>query len=220
MNESKIFRIDIEKIIHDKAGDKAKHVPRFIVSWLKRIIHQDEINAFLEKEGDKQGVPWLKDCVEGTGTYAQYLYEKNYKNEDMDKYFNDYYPSLNVDADLSDYLLSGAQAQKRVDEYNARIEDEEKGKLTVAEYAKFQDRVQKQYSGNVRASYSMTIEEFISRQIEVPIKRSMLTTVRGSFLMQNPITRNIIDDDAPTAASAPTPIHLPKMAASMMRYIC
>ena len=106
------------------------------------------------------------DKWDGTGTYAQYLYEKNYKNEDMDKYFNDYYPSLNVDADLSDYLLSGAQAQKRVDEYNARIEDEEKGKLTVAEYAKFQDRVQKQYSGNVRASYSMTIEEFISRQIE------------------------------------------------------
>lgn len=34
-----------------------------MISWLKRIIHQDEINAFLEKEGDKQGVPWLKDCV-------------------------------------------------------------------------------------------------------------------------------------------------------------
>ena len=63
MNESKIFRIDIDKIIRDKAGDKAKRIPRFIVSWLKRIIHQDEINAFLEKEGDKQGVPWLKDCV-------------------------------------------------------------------------------------------------------------------------------------------------------------
>ena len=64
MNESKIFRIDIDKIIRDKAGDKAKRIPRFIVSWLKRIIHQDEINAFLEKEGDKQGVSWLKDCVE------------------------------------------------------------------------------------------------------------------------------------------------------------
>lgn len=64
MNESKIFRIDIDKIIRDKAGDKAKRIPRFIISWLKRIIHQDEINAFLEKEGDKQGVPWLKDCVE------------------------------------------------------------------------------------------------------------------------------------------------------------
>lgn len=63
MDDSKIFRIDIDKVLHDKAGDKAGRVPRFVVSWLKRIVHQDEINAFLEKEGDKQGVPWLEDCV-------------------------------------------------------------------------------------------------------------------------------------------------------------
>lgn len=63
MDDSKIFRIDIDKVLHDKAGDKAGRVPRFVVSWLKRIVHQDEINAFLEEEGDKQGVPWLEDCV-------------------------------------------------------------------------------------------------------------------------------------------------------------
>lgn len=63
MDDSKIFRIDIDKVLHDKAGDKAGRVPRFVVSWLKRVVHQDEINAFLEKEGDKQGVPWLEDCV-------------------------------------------------------------------------------------------------------------------------------------------------------------
>lgn len=106
------------------------------------------------------------DEWDGTGTYAEYLYDQNYQNEDMDEYFNDYYPSLTIDASLDDYILSGAQAQKRVDEYNDRIEDEEKGKLTVAEYAKFQDRIKKQYSGNVRASYDMSIEEFIARQIE------------------------------------------------------
>lgn len=63
MDDSKIFRIDIDKMLCDKAGDKARRVPRFVVSWLKRIVHQDEINAFLEQEGDKQGVPWLEDCV-------------------------------------------------------------------------------------------------------------------------------------------------------------
>lgn len=63
MDDSKIFRIDIDKVLRDKAGDKAGRVPRFVVSWLKRIVHQDEINAFLEEEGDKQGVPWLEDCV-------------------------------------------------------------------------------------------------------------------------------------------------------------
>lgn len=64
MDDTKIFKIDIDSIIRDKAGAKAKYVPRFVRSWLKRRVHQDEINAFLEKEGDKQGVPWLDDCVE------------------------------------------------------------------------------------------------------------------------------------------------------------
>lgn len=63
MTDNKIFRIDIDKVLKDKAGNKARHVPNFVVSWLKRIIHQDEINDFLEKEGDKQGVEWLDDCV-------------------------------------------------------------------------------------------------------------------------------------------------------------
>lgn len=63
MNDTEIFRIDIDKLLHDKAGDKARYVPRFVASWLKRIVHQDEINAFLEEEEGKQGVPWLEDCV-------------------------------------------------------------------------------------------------------------------------------------------------------------
>lgn len=64
MDEQKIFKIDIEEVLRAKAGAKANRIPRFVVNWLKRIIHQDELNVFLEKEGDKQGVPWLDDCVE------------------------------------------------------------------------------------------------------------------------------------------------------------
>lgn len=67
MNENKIFKIDIDEVLRNKAGRKADRVPRFVVAWLKRIIHQDEINVFLEREGDKQGVPWLNDCVDFLG---------------------------------------------------------------------------------------------------------------------------------------------------------
>lgn len=63
MEDTKIFKIDIEQVVRDKAGAKADHIPGFVMSWLKRIVHQDEINEFLEREGDKQGVPWLDDCV-------------------------------------------------------------------------------------------------------------------------------------------------------------
>ncbi len=67
MNDNKIFKIDIDEVLRNKAGRKADRVPRFVVAWLKRIIHQDEINVFLEREGDKQGVPWLNDCVDFLG---------------------------------------------------------------------------------------------------------------------------------------------------------
>lgn len=55
--------IDIEKVLKDKMGAKAKFVPGFLVRWLKRIVHQDEINAFLWDSRDKTGVEWLEACV-------------------------------------------------------------------------------------------------------------------------------------------------------------
>jgi hypothetical protein len=39
--------IDIDEILKSKMGAKAKWVPGFLVSWLKRIVHQDKVNAFL-----------------------------------------------------------------------------------------------------------------------------------------------------------------------------
>ena len=47
MPEHTTLEVNVEKILHDKAGAKAKYVPHFVVKWLKRILHQDEINALL-----------------------------------------------------------------------------------------------------------------------------------------------------------------------------
>ena len=55
--------IDIEKILKGKMGAKAKFVPGFLVSWLKKIAHQDQVNAFLWESRDKVGVEWLEECV-------------------------------------------------------------------------------------------------------------------------------------------------------------
>ena len=66
--DSKVFTIDIDEIVRGKAGAKERFVPRFVLSWLKRIIHQDEVNEFILSEGDKQGMPWLDDCMEYLGT--------------------------------------------------------------------------------------------------------------------------------------------------------
>jgi len=55
--------IDIEQILRGKMGAKARWVPRPLVSWLKRIAHQDQVNAFLWQSRDKVGTEWLEACV-------------------------------------------------------------------------------------------------------------------------------------------------------------
>ena len=55
--------IDIDQILHSKMGAKAKFVPGLLIGWLKRIAHQDQVNAFLWENRDKEGVEWLEECV-------------------------------------------------------------------------------------------------------------------------------------------------------------
>ena len=55
--------IDIEKILKNKMGSKAKFVPGFLVSWLKKIIHEDEVNKFLWESRNLSGTEWLTECV-------------------------------------------------------------------------------------------------------------------------------------------------------------
>ena len=56
--------IDIDGILKNKMGSKAKWLPRPLVAWLKRIAHQDQVNAFLWESHDKVGTPWLEACVD------------------------------------------------------------------------------------------------------------------------------------------------------------
>lgn len=55
--------IDVEDVIASKSPRLLKALPRFVVRYLKRIIHQDEINNFLDKHGDKQGVDFITEIL-------------------------------------------------------------------------------------------------------------------------------------------------------------
>lgn len=55
--------IDIEKILAGKMGSKAKMVPGFVTSWLKHIIHEDEVNKYLWESRHLAGTEWLTECV-------------------------------------------------------------------------------------------------------------------------------------------------------------
>lgn len=64
MADNSLFLIDIDRILREKAGEKARYVPRFLVSYLKRIVHQDELNGFLSSSQDKVGVDFLEACLD------------------------------------------------------------------------------------------------------------------------------------------------------------
>ena len=63
MNEITEKTIDIEKILRSKMGSKARYVPGLLVGWLKKIIHQDQVNAFIWEHRDESGVEWLESTV-------------------------------------------------------------------------------------------------------------------------------------------------------------
>ena len=55
--------IDIDSILREKMGAKAKFVPAPFVRWLRHIIHQDEVNRYLWESRHLSGTEWLEECV-------------------------------------------------------------------------------------------------------------------------------------------------------------
>ena len=44
-------RIDVRKVLYSKNPTLAKTIPGFVINYLKRIVHQNDLNEFLEKWG-------------------------------------------------------------------------------------------------------------------------------------------------------------------------
>lgn len=57
-------RIDVRQILKMKLKNKADKIPDFVVNYLIRIIHQDEINEILTRYKDLQGVDFMEALVE------------------------------------------------------------------------------------------------------------------------------------------------------------
>jgi len=64
MADDSLFLIDVDKILREKAPKHYRYIPGFIVSYLKRIIHQEEINVFLNESKDKLGVDFLEASLD------------------------------------------------------------------------------------------------------------------------------------------------------------
>ena len=60
-----VNEIDIDKIVRQRAGKKAKYIPKWLTGLLARIIHQDFINIYLRKE--RVGVDFCRGVLEYVG---------------------------------------------------------------------------------------------------------------------------------------------------------
>jgi putative hemolysin len=56
--------IDVERVLQLKNPRLARLMPGFIISYLKRIIHQDEVNAFIAKSKHRFGLDFVDAIID------------------------------------------------------------------------------------------------------------------------------------------------------------
>ena len=51
--------IDIESLFASKNPGLLKIIPGFVLSYLKKITHQEEVNGYIWRNRDKHGLPFV-----------------------------------------------------------------------------------------------------------------------------------------------------------------
>ncbi|WP_075591571.1 1-acyl-sn-glycerol-3-phosphate acyltransferase [Labilibacter marinus] len=69
--KEELTRIDIEKVFRDKNPGVLKWIPKFVISYLKKVIHQDSLNWMLENYADSYNVDFGRVCMEHFGVKSK-----------------------------------------------------------------------------------------------------------------------------------------------------
>lgn len=75
--ENKMQAINLEQVIANKNPRLAKKIPKFILRYLKRIIHVNEINEILAKYGHLEGYNFLDKTLEEMNVSYEILQKEN-----------------------------------------------------------------------------------------------------------------------------------------------
>ena len=115
------LKLDVEKILYTKNPGLKKIVPRFLVNYLKKIVHQDELNELLARNGHLKDKEFIKAGLEFLGIRykvlgienipedGRYIFASNHPLGGLDGlvFINElskYYPSLRFP--VNDILLN------------------------------------------------------------------------------------------------------------------
>lgn len=63
-DQEKYFKIDIEEVIASKNPKLLKWMPGFFIRYLKRVLHQDDMNHFLKNNKELMGVDFARAIIE------------------------------------------------------------------------------------------------------------------------------------------------------------
>lgn len=63
MTAESITQIDIQQVLRQKAPSAARKIPQFVINYLTRTIHQDELNDILRRYHDKNGVAFMQELI-------------------------------------------------------------------------------------------------------------------------------------------------------------
>ena len=101
------LHIDVKQILRSKLKNKADKVPAFVVNYLARIIHQDEINEILDKYRNLQGVDFMDALVVDYFKVGLFVNNKENLPPDDRKYiFVSNHPLGGFDGICLSYILS------------------------------------------------------------------------------------------------------------------
>ncbi len=53
-------RIDINRVLENKAPRIKRYIPRFVINWLRNLIHEDILNCAIDNYGDKSPLEFIQ----------------------------------------------------------------------------------------------------------------------------------------------------------------
>jgi len=71
-NQKKESFLDLDSVIGNKNPALRKILPRFVLNYLKKVIHQDDLNEIVRKYGHLYGIDFLDACLKGFGVNIIY----------------------------------------------------------------------------------------------------------------------------------------------------
>ena len=79
--ETEPLRIDVDSVIRQRLPRHYKFIPKWLMRWLERIIHQDGLNKILTDMGDKKGVEAADIALADFNIKMNAVGEENIPNE-------------------------------------------------------------------------------------------------------------------------------------------